>query len=87
MQIINLYRVIRPDGGVTVTPNKPDNYEKVMYRIVADEGKELVNGDTRTTCADVESAAGWTETEIKESTETELEDAIAALNLLGVEAK
>ena len=86
MQIINIYRVIRPDGGVTVTPNKPDNYEKVMYRIVADEGKELVNGDVRTSCADVESTDGWVEVEAQ-SEATELEDAIAALNLLGVEAK
>ena len=61
MQIINLYRVIRQDGGVTVTPNKPDSYEKVMYRIVAE----------------LES----------KSEESELEDAVAALNLLGVEAE
>lgn len=86
MQIINLYRVIRPDGGVTVTPNKPDSYEKMMYRIVADEGKELVNGDMRTSCADVVSTDGWTEV-YAQSEETELEDAISALNLLGVEAK
>lgn len=64
MQIINLYRVIRADGGVTVTPNEPDSYDAVMYRIIADEGKELVNGDMRTTCADVESTDGWTETDI-----------------------
>ena len=86
MQIINLYRVIRPDGGVTVTPNKPDSYEKVMYRIVADEGKELVNGNMRTSCADVESTDGWAEVEAQ-SEESELEDAVAALNLLGVEAE
>ena len=86
MQIINLYRVIRPDGGVTVTPNKPDSYEKVMYRIVADEGKELVNGDVRTSCTDVESTDGWVEVEAQ-SEESELEDAVAALNLLGVEAE
>ena len=87
MQIINLYRVTRADGGITVTPNKPDSYDAVMYRIIADDGKEIVNGDTRTICVDVESSEGWTEVGIKESTETELEDAIAALNLLGVEAK
>lgn len=86
MQIINLYRVIRPDGGVTVTPNKPDSYEKVMYRIVADEGKELVNGNMRTSCADVESTDGWVEVEAQ-SEESELEDTVAALNLLGVEAE
>ena len=86
MQIINIYRVIRPDGGVTVTPNKPDSYDKVMYRIVADEGKELVNGDMRTSCADVVSTDGWVEVEAQ-SEESELEDAVAALNLLGVEAE
>ena len=86
MQIINLYRVTRADGGITVTPNKPDSYDAVMYRIIADDGKELVKGDVRTSCADVESTDGWVEVEAQ-SEATELEDAIAALNLLGVEAK
>jgi hypothetical protein len=61
MQIITLYRIVRDDGGVTVTPNKPDEYESILYRLVADEGKELVKGDIKTECIDTDSAEGWIE--------------------------
>ena len=62
MQNILLYRYIRTDGGVTHSPNKPDNTDyAIMYRLVADEGKELVNGDIRTCCIDVDKADGWEE--------------------------
>ena len=56
MQIINLYKYERADGGVTVSPINP--YPKTfrpMYRIVADEGKVLTNGIIETTCADIET--------------------------------
>lgn len=61
MQTINLYKYTRADGGVTVSPIKPDAEYTEMYRLVADEGKVLVNGEITTTCADVESTDGWTE--------------------------
>lgn len=61
MQVINLYKYIREDGGVTVSPIKPDCEYTEMFRIVADEGKVLVKGDVVTTCADVESIEGWEE--------------------------
>lgn len=32
-----------------------------MVRLVADEGKELVNGEQRTSCIDTETAEGWVE--------------------------
>ena len=56
MQIINLYKYERENGGVTVSPINP--YPKTfhpMYRIVADEGKVLTNGIVETTCADIET--------------------------------
>lgn len=56
MQIINLYKYHRADGGVTVSPINP--YPKTfnpMYRIVADEGKVLTNGIVETTCKDIET--------------------------------
>jgi hypothetical protein len=61
MQIINLYKYIREDGGTTVSPNKPECEYTEMYRIIADEGKTLINGDVMTSCADVESFDGWEE--------------------------
>lgn len=66
MQIINLYKYTREDGGVTVSPIKPDTEYTEMLRLVADEGKVLVNGDITTTCTDVESAEGWEEIEGEE---------------------
>ena len=61
MQIINLYKYIRDDGGTTVSPVKPNIEYTEMFRLIADEGKELVNGDIRTSCIDVESTEGWSE--------------------------
>jgi hypothetical protein len=61
MQIINLYKYTREDGGTTVSPIKPNCEYTEMYRLIADEGKVLVKGEIETTCADVESVEGWTE--------------------------
>ena len=70
MQIINLYRYERADGGITVSPNKPDTEYTEMYRLVADEGKVLTNdGEHFTSCADVESIVGWYEVDAPEETE------------------
>ena len=68
MQIVNLYKYIRDDGGVTVSPVRPDIEYVEMFRLIADEGKELMNGDVRTPCIDVEHIEGWTEIDA-ESTE------------------
>ena len=70
MQIINLYKYERADGGITVSPNKPDVEYTEMYRLVADEGKVITNdGEYLTSCADVESTDGWYE--VDEPVETE----------------
>ena len=61
MQIITLYRYERADGGVTVSPIKPDAEYTEMYRLVADEGKVLTNGEITTTCTDVYDTEGWSE--------------------------
>ena len=62
MQIITLYRYERENGGVTVSPIKPNAEYTEMYRIVADEGKLLtIDGVNTTTCADVETTDGWYE--------------------------
>lgn len=65
MQVVNLYKYIRDDGGVTVSPVKPDIEYTEMFRLIADENKELVNGDARAFCIDVETTEGWTETEVE----------------------
>lgn len=59
--VIKLYRIRRKDNGTTITPIKPENYESELFRLIVDEGMELVNGDIRTTCIDTEIIDGWTE--------------------------
>ena len=61
MQTIRLYKYTRADGGVTVSPIKPDTEYTEMYRLVADEGKVLTNGEVITTCTDVANTDGWSE--------------------------
>lgn len=75
MQTITLYKYERGNGGVTVSPIQPDAEYTVMYRLVADDGKMLVNGDVITSCIDVESTDGWTETD--EATEADYQAALA----------
>lgn len=64
MQIIKLYKYKRKNGGVTVSPVKPSCEYNEMVRLVADEGKELVNGEQRTSCVDTETAEGWIEVDM-----------------------
>lgn len=61
MQKITLYKYKRADGGVTVSPNKPECEYTEMYRLVADEGKALTNGEIIMPCVDVESVEEWSE--------------------------
>lgn len=67
MQIVKLYRIQREHGGITITPNKPNEYESELFRIVADEGMELVKGDVRVSCIDTESLDGWIEEPVEEA--------------------
>lgn len=67
MQAITLYRYNRADGGVTISPVKPDGEYTKMVRLIADEGKALTkDGVNFTTCTDVESAEGWYEVDAPE---------------------
>ena len=66
MKVIPLCKFIRPDGGVTVSPIKPEVEYSEMFRLVADEGMILKNGEVETTCTDVLSADGWEEVEAPE---------------------
>lgn len=61
MQTITLYRYTRPDGGISVSPIKPNVKYTEMVRLIADDGKALTDGTNTTTCTDVSSAEGWTE--------------------------
>lgn len=67
MQKITLYRYEREAGHITVSPVMPTDKEyTTMLRLVAEDGMELVNGDIRTICIDVETDEGWTEELVEE---------------------
>lgn len=62
MKNITLYRYIRADGGVTVSPHKPDAAYTEMLRLVAEDGMMLTkDGVNFVPCADVENPDGWYE--------------------------
>lgn len=62
MQVINVYKYVRPDGGVTVSPVEPTCEYTRMVRLVADEDKALtLDGTSLTISADVNSTDGWYE--------------------------
>ena len=58
--------IYQGENGTIQTPVKlPIAETKQMRRLIADEGKVLVNGDQKTTCIDVkiEEVALWSEIE------------------------
>ncbi len=68
MQVITLYRYTRADGGVTVSPVKPDAPYTARYRLIADEGMALTRDESEpVSCVDSDTAEGWTE--VAEETE------------------
>lgn len=75
MQKITLYRFIRPEGGVTVSPVKPDGEYTELYRLVADEGMVLTDGENFTTCTDTDNPDVWSEIEHNEETSVYVEEA------------
>jgi hypothetical protein len=66
MKIIPLYRIKRPDGGVTDTPIKPDGEYTERVRLVADKGKLITkDGVNFYPVKDEDSADGWYEVDAK----------------------
>ena len=61
MQTIELYRYNRPDGGVTISPVKPECDYMKTFRLVADEGFVLTNGEVYASCVDTDTPGAWTE--------------------------
>lgn len=70
MQIKPLYKYSRTEGGITITPIQPDVAYTQLYRLVAEDGSEITNGEITTTCIDVESYDGWYDVDV-EITDTE----------------
>ncbi len=67
MRVIKLYKYIRENGGVTISPIKPDCEYTENVRLVADEGKVLTNdGENFTLCVDTDTVDGWYEVDAPE---------------------
>lgn len=69
MQILPLYRYTRPDGGTTVSTVKPDAEYTELFRLVADEGMVLTDGNITTFCTDTADPSLWSEVEDTETPE------------------
>lgn len=69
MQTKTLYRYKRADGGITISPTKPEGIEfSEKLRLIADEGKMLtIDGENLSPCVDVDDVAGWYEVDDPEA--------------------
>ena len=85
MKKIILYRCTRPDGGVTVSPAKPDCEYEALCRLIADDGMELSNGTDTAMCVDTDTPDDWHEVQAMDDAEATEDDFIAALQEMGVE--
>lgn len=61
MTIKPLYRYQRPDGGITVSTEKPEVEYIERYRLIADDKKLVTNGKESYFVIDVENIDGWYE--------------------------
>ncbi len=82
MEIKTLYRY----GNTIVSPVKPDGECSTLFRLIADPGMILENGEQRTPCVDVDSTEGWFE--VPDSDDEDgltVTDCLEELQRLGVE--
>ena len=63
MQNIPLYRYKRENGKITDSIIKPNTDYTELYRLIADEGHILTDGENFTPCIDTDEPEKWTEVE------------------------
>lgn len=80
MKKITLYCYYREDGGLTVSPEKPDVEYTESNRLIADDGFILFNGTDYAPCIDTDTPDEWSEV-IGGDPEDEIDDD-EALNIL-----
>ena len=74
MRTINLYKYVETNGTV-ITPhvrNEEDTPDS--YRLIADEGKILKNGEILTYCVDTHTIDGWKEIDYTATPEEKTEE-------------
>ena len=78
MQIKELYRYLREDGGTNISLNKPECEYTTLFRIIADEGKFITkDGENFCFVIDTNEKDVWYEVELpKEEEENPTEDSL-----------
>ena len=72
MKTVNLYRY-NETNGIAVTPNiRNDGDTPYAYRLIAESGKILKNGDKLTYCIDTKTPDDWDE--IDDAADKEVEE-------------
>ena len=69
-----LYKSERKGGGYTVSPVKPEGSYQVRWRLIAEEGRAITNGEIITQVIDVmhrKDCEAWTDCELPEELNTE----------------
>lgn len=67
MTVKELYCYEREEGKITHSLEKPDTDYTLLFRLIADEDKQLTkDGENFITCIDVDSLEGWDEVEAPE---------------------
>lgn len=72
MTKMEIYRYVGSNGVIDSPIKLPMDYT-LRYRLIADEGKEIVNGDTTATVIDVDASDvdNWSEQDAPKQTEEE----------------
>lgn len=61
MEKITLYRSVRPGGGITISPTKPESEYTELYRLIAADGYTLTDGNSTAPCVDTDAPDEWRE--------------------------
>lgn len=61
MQKMTLYRYVREDGGISVSPIHPDVPYTELTRLVAEENRYLTDGTQTAVCVDTDHPEAWQE--------------------------
>ena len=64
-----LYKSVRPGGGYTVSLLRPEGHYQVRWRLIAEEGKAITDGEQIVTVIDVvhrKDCEAWTDCDLPE---------------------
>lgn len=74
MRTVNLYKYVETNGTVVTPHARNEDDTPDSYRLIADEGKILKNGEILTYCVDTHTTDGWEEIDDTTAPEEETEE-------------